>query len=111
MWVSHPSSSSFGRAFSAGKAPTIPARHWAMTRSGLEMMNSGAPITGRASFCRRGGRGMGGRMPLREGSVHALDRQPRPGDATRMGKGRAMAGGLRFGHAAGRMRRAGLKAG
>jgi hypothetical protein len=50
-------------------------------------------------------------MPLPVGPVHALDRQPRPGDATRMGKGGAMAGGLRCGHAAVRMRRADLKAG
>src|SRR5947209_646872 len=43
---SHSSSCSFGRALRAGKAPTTPEIHWAMTRSGLEMMNSGAPMTG-----------------------------------------------------------------
>jgi hypothetical protein len=32
---------------SAGNAPITPALHWAITRSGLEMMNSGEPITGR----------------------------------------------------------------
>jgi nitronate monooxygenase len=36
-----------GRALSAGKLPTIPAVHCAMTSFGLEMMNIGAPITGR----------------------------------------------------------------
>src|SRR5947209_13744578 len=46
MRSSHSSSCSFGRAFSAGKAPTTPDTHCAMTRSGLEMMKSGAPITG-----------------------------------------------------------------
>ncbi len=35
-----------GRALSAGKEPITPALHWAMTRSGVEMMNIGAPITG-----------------------------------------------------------------
>src|SRR5882762_10117231 len=43
---SHSSSSSAGRAFSAGNDPTTPALHCAITRSGTEMMNSGAPITG-----------------------------------------------------------------
>src|ERR1700712_2891940 len=46
MRTSHSSSSAGGRAFSAGNDPTIPALHWAITRSGTEMMNSGAPITG-----------------------------------------------------------------
>ena len=36
------------RALSDGIAPMMPALHWAMTRSGLEMMNSGAPMTGSA---------------------------------------------------------------
>ena len=44
--ASHSSSSAGGRAFSAGNDPTIPALHCAITRSGTEMMNSGAPITG-----------------------------------------------------------------
>ena len=35
-----------GRAFSAGNDPTTPALHCAITRSGTEMMNSGAPIAG-----------------------------------------------------------------
>src|SRR5260370_37582083 len=44
--ASHSSSSAGGRAFSAGNDPTMPALHCAITRSGTEMMNSGAPITG-----------------------------------------------------------------
>src|SRR6266567_1831318 len=44
--ASHSSSSAGGRAFSAGNDPTTPALHCAITRSGTEMMNSGAPITG-----------------------------------------------------------------
>src|SRR5208282_4071269 len=48
---SHSSSCEMGRAFRAGKAPTIPALHWAMTSAGCEMMNSGAPTTGRRSLC------------------------------------------------------------
>src|ERR1700753_2652311 len=44
--VSHSSSNSGGRAFSAGNAPTIPALHWAITRSGTETMNNGAPNAG-----------------------------------------------------------------
>src|ERR1700759_4741172 len=56
---SHSLSSAAGRAFSAGNDPTIPALHWAITRSGLEMMNSGLPITGRRRRSRRtGGRAM-----------------------------------------------------
>src|SRR4029079_17789495 len=31
---------------SAGNEPATPALHWAMTRSGTETMNSGAPIAG-----------------------------------------------------------------
>ena len=46
MRCSHSSSISLGRAFSAGKAPTMPALHCSITRSGLETMNSGAPTTG-----------------------------------------------------------------
>src|SRR5580704_10441963 len=44
--TSHSSSSAGGRAFSAGNDPTIPALHCAITRSGTEIINSGAPITG-----------------------------------------------------------------
>src|SRR3546814_3336316 len=36
-----------GRALSEGKEPTIPARHWAITSAGCEMMNNGEPISGR----------------------------------------------------------------
>src|SRR5258706_6001074 len=48
-WIgtSHSSSSAGGRAFNAGNDPTIPALHCAITSSGTEMMNSGAPITGK----------------------------------------------------------------
>src|SRR5437763_7139416 len=46
MRASHSSSSAGGRALSAGNDPTMPALHSAITRSGTEMMNSGAPITG-----------------------------------------------------------------
>src|SRR5580704_10134926 len=42
-----------GRALSAGKAPTIPALHWAITSAGCETMNSGAPTTGSLSLSRR----------------------------------------------------------
>src|ERR1700722_4301564 len=42
-----------GRAFSAGKAPTIPALHWATTSAGCETMNSGAPTTGSLSLSLR----------------------------------------------------------
>ena len=46
MRSSHTASSSFGRAFSAGNEPTTPALHWAITRSGVETINIGEPITG-----------------------------------------------------------------
>src|ERR1700748_1809411 len=46
MRPSHSSSNSGGRAFNDGNDPTTPALHCAMTRSGTEMMKSGAPITG-----------------------------------------------------------------
>jgi hypothetical protein len=40
----------FDRArFSAGNEPTMPALHWAMTNSGPEAMNRGAPSTGSSS--------------------------------------------------------------
>src|ERR1700733_8598034 len=39
-----------GRALSAGKAPTIPALHWAITSAGCETMNNGAPTTGSLSL-------------------------------------------------------------
>ena len=47
MRCSHSSSTSAGRALRAGNEPTTPALHWAMTRSGLEMINSGEQMTGR----------------------------------------------------------------
>jgi len=47
--ASHSSSNAAGRASSAGKLPTTPALHCAITRSGLEIMNSGAAITGSES--------------------------------------------------------------
>src|SRR3984957_8716636 len=50
---SHSSSCEMGRALSAGKAPTIPALHWAITSAGCETMNSGAPTTGSLSLSRR----------------------------------------------------------
>ena len=53
--ASHSSSSSAGRAFSAGIAPTMPALHCSITSLGLLMMNSGEPITGSGRFCRTGG--------------------------------------------------------
>ena len=56
MRCSHSSSNDCGRELSAGKAPTIPALHWAMTSSGPEMMNSGDPITGRRSVSNIWGR-------------------------------------------------------
>src|ERR1700745_3971677 len=46
MRWSHSSSNSGGLALSAGNAPTTPALHCAITRSGTEMMKSGEPITG-----------------------------------------------------------------
>src|SRR5512143_1758122 len=56
MSVSHWSRVSFGRAFSAGKEPTMPALHCSITSFGLPAMNIGAPITGMRSFCNIGGR-------------------------------------------------------
>ena len=49
------SSSSAGRALSAGKDPTIPALHCAITRSGPDTMNKGAPTIGISKFCKIGG--------------------------------------------------------
>src|SRR5271156_3908573 len=43
---SHSCSREAGRAFSEGNAPTTPLVHCAITRSGLEIMNNGAPMTG-----------------------------------------------------------------
>ena len=58
--ASHSSSWLIGRAFSEGKEPTTPALHWAMTRSGPEMMNSGEAMTGRRRrWERMGGRAKG----------------------------------------------------
>src|SRR3546814_6035977 len=42
---SHRSNMPDGRALSEGKEPTIPARHWAITSAGCEMMNNGEPIS------------------------------------------------------------------
>ncbi len=50
---SHSSSCEMGLALSAGKAPTIPALHWAITSAGCEIMKSGAPTTGRRSLSLR----------------------------------------------------------
>ena len=47
-----------GRAFSDGNAPTMPAVHWAMTRSGPDTRNIGAPTTGIVSPEREAGIGM-----------------------------------------------------
>ena len=47
IWWIHSSSWLCGRALSAGKLPTMPALHCAMTRSGPDTMKSGAPMTGR----------------------------------------------------------------
>ena len=52
--ASHSSSCAAGRALSAGNEPTMPALHWAMTSSGLEMMNSGAPMIGSGRLAGRG---------------------------------------------------------
>src|SRR5260370_38412222 len=49
MRVSHSSSFSTGRAFSAGNEPTTPAWHWAITSSGPDTMNNGDPRTGSSS--------------------------------------------------------------
>jgi hypothetical protein len=43
----------------AGKLPTMPALHWAMTRWGFETMNNGAPITGRRRRESASGNGFG----------------------------------------------------
>ena len=45
------SSSASGRALSAGKEPTTPALHWAITRSGLEIIKRGAATTGNLKRC------------------------------------------------------------
>src|SRR3546814_3944480 len=58
MRWSHSSSSGCGRALSAGKLPTIPALHCAMTRSGPETMKSGEPMTGRRRRSKIAGRAM-----------------------------------------------------
>ncbi len=58
--ASHSSSCEIGRAFSDGNEPTMPALHWAITRSGPETMNRGEPMAGRRRRSRRtGGRAMG----------------------------------------------------
>src|SRR5438270_8921653 len=53
---SHSSSCDWGRALRAGKLPTIPLVHWAITSFGLETMNIGAPMTGMRRCDRMGGR-------------------------------------------------------
>src|SRR6056297_1218590 len=85
MRSSHSSSMDWGRAFSAGNAPTIPALHWASTRSGVETMNIGAPMTGRRRFpCSSSGRAMdssfavtGGRRRRRPDGAAAHGRECR----------------------------------
>ncbi len=42
-----------GPCVERGKAPTIPALHWAITKAGWETMNSGAPTTGSLSLSLR----------------------------------------------------------
>src|SRR3569832_1566364 len=56
--VSHVLSKPAGRAFSAGKDPTMPALHCAATRAGPLAMNSGAPMPGKLSFCNPAGNAM-----------------------------------------------------
>src|SRR5690606_26308161 len=58
MRLSHTSGWSAGRAFSAGKEPTTPALHWAMTRSGLDRMNIGDATAGRRRVFRISGKDM-----------------------------------------------------
>ena len=50
IFSSQRSSSSAGLAFSAGNEPTTPALHWAITKSGFEIMKSGAATTGIFKF-------------------------------------------------------------
>ena len=59
-----------GRALRVGKLPTIPALHWAITRSGVEMINSGAPITGRRKFLNKAGRGIEILKPAASPNAH-----------------------------------------
>ena len=54
--ASHSSSSSAGRALSAGMEPTMPALHCSITSLGLLMMNRGEPMTGSVGFCNTGGK-------------------------------------------------------
>jgi signal transduction histidine kinase len=57
--ASHSSSCASGRAFSAGKEPTMPALHCASTSGGCEMMKRGDPTTGmRRFFFRISGKAM-----------------------------------------------------
>src|SRR5210317_903836 len=51
-------SPSASRAFSAGNEPIMPALHWAITRSGFEMINKGEPTIGRRSVSKRAGKAM-----------------------------------------------------
>src|SRR5258707_4768304 len=84
MQMIHSSSSSLGRALSAGKAPTMPALHCAITSSGTETMKSGAPITGSDSLpCIR--RGIGIRILLlgRGAEARSYRRRGRSGTGVR----------------------------
>src|SRR5713101_9340285 len=84
MRMIHSSSSSLGRALSAGKAPTMPALHCAITSSGTETMKSGAPITGSDSLpCIR--RGIGIRILLlgRGAEARSYRRRGRSGTGVR----------------------------
>src|SRR5690606_37732004 len=47
IWISHSSKPSLVRWFNAGKVPTIPFLQHSMTRSGPEIKNMGAAMTGR----------------------------------------------------------------
>jgi hypothetical protein len=72
---SHSSRREAGRALSAGKLPTIPAVHWAMTSAGLEMMNIGAATTGSRRFVKIGGRLKSGDTPGTTRRTAALPRR------------------------------------
>ena len=49
-------SSSASRMLKDGMVPTTPAQHWAVTSSGPDAMNIGAPITGKAQVAEPGKR-------------------------------------------------------
>src|SRR5687768_12985919 len=79
MRCSHSSRTPLGRAFSAGKLPTMPALHCAITNSGPETMNSGEPVTGRRRRSNGAGRVVGiGKLRLLfetglVGGAHAVE--------------------------------------